>query len=735
MPPLRPVVLGAVLVGSLLAARATALADSPVTGAAPAAEAKALLADVESPAGFSTTTFATPSEAAAPVFVAATPDGTLYVSSDGNGSPESDRDCGCVLRLRDTDGDGRADEVKTFVADLDSPRGLVMVDERLIVFHPPAVTAFRDADGDGVAEERERLVSGIGFDPSDRPVGHTTNGLTLAIDGWIYAAIGDTGFLEAEGSDGRRLQLRGGGVVRFRPDGSGLERFARGTRNIVEVAVSPLLDMVARDTTDDGGSWNATLHAFTGLEDHGYPRRFVHFPEEIVTPLAADGGGSGTGACWIDEPWMPAAWNNAAFSCNRAAGRVFWNPLAVVGAGYEAGQEEFLKLPWATDLDVDAVGHIYAASWPGGQINRDGPDAGFIARITPDGPAPAALPDWKTASAAELVAVLAGPSHRRRLEAQRTLLRRKLVADAAAALEALASDAAAEPANRVAALFTLALGQGREAGPLLGQLAADPAISAWVVRALGDLAAAGIDVPREPLRAAVRSRDARTRREAVVAIVRLGDGGEARWLLPALADADPLVVHTAVEGLVRLANTAEQDVIDLCGEAVDAAAVPPEVNRQAARVLGEIHSDAGAEAVAARLDRTRDPLRRAALVHAGARLWRRESEWKGGSSRSRPDTTGPYCAAETWEASPLLEELVGVAVAAAASEELPTLARSIGLHRMPAEVIVPELVARGRNDADAMQALTIYFDLTGAEPPAEIRELLPAVAPPAGELP
>ena len=734
MPPLRPVVLGALLVGALLAAHATALADSPVTGA-PAAEARARLADVESPAGFSTTIFATPSEAAAPVFVAATPDGTLYVSSDGNGSPGPDLRRGAVLRLRDTDGDGRADEVKTFVADLDSPRGLVMVDERLIVFHSPAVTAFRDADGDGAAEEQERLVSGIGLNATERPAGHTSNGLTLAIDGWIYAAIGDTGFLEAEGSDGRRLQLRGGEVVRFRPDGSGLERFARGTRSIVEVAAGPLLDMVARDTTDDGGSWNATLHAFTGLEDHGYPRRFVHFPEEMVAPLVADGDGSGAGACWIDEPWMPAAWNNAAFSCDQAAGRVFRNPLAVVGAGYEAGQEEFLKLPWATDLDVDAVGHIYAASWQGSQINRDGPDAGFIARITPGGLAPAALPNWKTASPAELMAVLAGPSHRRRLEAQRTLLRRKLVADAAAALEALASDAAAEPANRVAALFTLALGQGREAGPLLGQLAADPAISAWAVRALGDLAAAGIDVPREPLRAAVRSRDARTRREAVVAIVRLGDGGEARWLLPALADPDPLVVHTAVEGLVLLAETAEQDVIDLCGEAADAAAVPPEVNRQAARVLGEIHTDAGAEAVAARLDRTRDPVRRAALVHAGARMWRRPCEGTVAGEAVRPETAGPYEHAENWKASPLLEELVGVAVAAAASEELPALARSIALHRMPPAVLVPELVARARDDADAMQALAIYFDLTGEEPPAEVRELLPAIAPPAGEQP
>jgi len=32
--------------------------------------------------------------------------------------------------------------------------------------------------------------------------------------------------MDAVGTDGRRLQHRGGGVIRFRPDGTGLELFA-----------------------------------------------------------------------------------------------------------------------------------------------------------------------------------------------------------------------------------------------------------------------------------------------------------------------------------------------------------------------------------------------------------------------------------------------------------------------------------------------------------------------------
>ena len=47
------------------------------------------------------------------------------------------------------------------------------------------------------------------------------------------------GFLQAEGTDGKKLQLRGGGVVRVRPDGTGLELYSRGTRNSCSTRLAP----------------------------------------------------------------------------------------------------------------------------------------------------------------------------------------------------------------------------------------------------------------------------------------------------------------------------------------------------------------------------------------------------------------------------------------------------------------------------------------------------------------
>ena len=218
------------------------------------------------PEGFDVTVFAAPPLVNYPVFVAAAPDGTLYVSSDGNGSLGRNPARGRIIRLRDTDGDGRADETKVF-CEVDAPRGLVWDHDRLYVMHPPHLSAYIDGDGDGTADEKRVLVRDLAFGYDKRPADHTTNGVSLGIDGWLYIAGGDFGFMDATGTDGRRLTHRGGGVIRVQPDGTGLELYSTGTRNILEVAISPRMELFARDNTNDGGGWNVRFHHFTGITD------------------------------------------------------------------------------------------------------------------------------------------------------------------------------------------------------------------------------------------------------------------------------------------------------------------------------------------------------------------------------------------------------------------------------------------------------------------------------------
>src|SRR2546430_168269 len=85
--------------------------------------AEQILQKVTFPEEFSATVFAAPPDVSYPVFISAAPDGTLFIGCDQNGSLGREPSRGSIVRARDTNGDGRADEFKVF-ARMDSPRGV-----------------------------------------------------------------------------------------------------------------------------------------------------------------------------------------------------------------------------------------------------------------------------------------------------------------------------------------------------------------------------------------------------------------------------------------------------------------------------------------------------------------------------------------------------------------------------------------------------------------------------------
>jgi putative membrane-bound dehydrogenase-like protein len=684
-------------------------------------KAAALRKDVKVPEGFDYTIFATPPAVNYPVFVSAAPDGTLYVSSDGNGSLDRKPHMGRVLRVRDTNGDGQADEVRAFVPDVDSPRGLVWDHDRVYLLHPPDISVYIDNDGDGVMDEEKTLVKGIGWTFKDRPADHGSNGLELGIDGWLYAAIGDFGFMEATGTDGRKLQLRGGGVIRVRPDGTGLELFANGTRNILEAAVSPLLDVFARDNTNDGGGWDVRFHHFSGFTEHGYPRLFKNFSGEFLEPLADYGGGSGCGAAWIDEPGIPAKWNNAPFTSDWGRDWVYHHGLTAKGATFTTTQEEFIHLPRPTDLDVDGNSAIYAASWKGATFTWVGPDAGFIARVTPQGFKPEPLPDFEKASDSELIKQLESPSHRRRLEAQRTLVRRQMPRNGLALLKPLAAEASdrAKPlATRVAAIFALTQAFGADANPSLVKLLKDESVAAWVLRALTDTAGPIKNVPTPTLLGALKSSDPRTRREAAFALARVGDAAQARAIAPLLADADPIVAHTAGQTLIRL------DASDACFGVVDNGDAAQTLRAGALRVLQSLHEPKVSDGLIARLGRETDPERRAGLITALCRLHSVDGPWKGDSWGTRPDTRGPYYQPEAWSETPKISATLKAALDRADSKEAAFIGRELSRHRIPAGDALDKLIARAATEPSLLPAIATQLANAESVPPSAIPLLI-----------
>ena len=124
---------------------------------------------------------------------------------------------------RDANGDRRGDGVRTLVSELNRPHGLAFHDGWLYIGETDAVARIRfDHQTGAVSGKLERVITGL-------PGGgnHWTRTLQKGPDGKIYVNVGSSCNVCIE-EDARRATL-----MRFNPDGSGLEIFAEGLRNTV----------------------------------------------------------------------------------------------------------------------------------------------------------------------------------------------------------------------------------------------------------------------------------------------------------------------------------------------------------------------------------------------------------------------------------------------------------------------------------------------------------------------
>jgi putative membrane-bound dehydrogenase-like protein len=687
-------------------------------------EEAAILKDVKVAEGFEATLFANSAAANYPVFVAAEPDGTLYVSSDGNGSLGRKPKRGRIIRLRDLDGDGRADETKVF-CEVDSPRGLVWDHDRLYLVHPPHLSEFIDADHDGVAEKQNILVNGIAFDFKDRPADHTTNGLSLGIDGWLYIAGGDFGFMKATGTDGKTLQHRGGGVIRVRPDGTGLEIYSTGTRNILEVAISPLMDMFARDNTNDGGGWNVRFHHFTGLDDHGYPRLYKNFNDECIQPLADYGGGSGCGAVYIDEPGF-GAWNNAPFTCDWGSGALWHHQVKPKGATFEETRkpEPFIKMTRPTDADVDGMSRVYCASWKGATFDWAGPDVGYIVQVKPKGFKAEPLPDFAKAKDAELVKAMESPSNRRRMDAQRELLRRKPAKSRIGDLAQIWTDKSKSLSARAAAVILLPNLEEQDLS--IEALWSHPELWSTALRSVEQidnptstmvLALAVLEEGSPTAKvAALRAMNAVAVRYPEARGVPMNEN-ELKLFVNALMSDDSVLAHVA-----RRSEPFEEGGKRLIA-AFDANGNDSKVQLALLGIAKAIHTPEVVTGLIERLAKATDPALRQGILAALCRLHFKEGEWKGDSWGTRPDTRGPYYQPEAWSETPKIAVALKDALAKATPEEAAFLVKELNRNRIQFNEAQQRILELAKKDPKVLPELAAQ--MAGAEEiPAEAVPLL-----------
>ena len=190
--------------------------NAPVRGmlfGADAVEETELQRRIQLPQGFHIDTFATGLPNAR--FMRFSAAGDLLVSSPREGT--------IFLLEADRDGDGAADAQHALLTGLNRPHGFDFHQGWLYVGETDAVRRIRfDPKTRSVQGELEAVVTGL-------PAGgnHWTKTLRFGPDGWMYVSVGSSCNVCQE-EDERRAAL-----LRFRPDGSEAQTFARGLRNAV----------------------------------------------------------------------------------------------------------------------------------------------------------------------------------------------------------------------------------------------------------------------------------------------------------------------------------------------------------------------------------------------------------------------------------------------------------------------------------------------------------------------
>ncbi|MGZ0166956.1 MAG: DUF7133 domain-containing protein [Planctomycetales bacterium] len=734
----------------------------------------AVISDVKAPDGFNVTLFGTPPDVNYPVCLAAAATGEVFVGVDEQGSLGKEPGRGKVLRCIDTDGDGQADKINTF-AKMDHPRGLFYDNGSLWVLHPPFLSVYHDDDLDGTADRHDTLITGISTDEvNKRGADHTTNGIRMGIDGWIYIAVGDFGFTEAKGTDGTVLARRGGGIVRVRPDGTEMEIHNWGQRNILDVCIDPFMNVFTRDNTNDGGGWDIRLSHLLQSGEYGYPSLYLNFTEESMPPLADYGGGSGCGAMFFHDLRWPDQFSNTLYTCDWGTSNVYRHNLPANGATFDPHQEVFLKIPRPTDIDVDGSGRMYVSSWKNGKFAYDGPNVGFVAQITPIDFTPKPFPQLDKLNEKQLVAFLSSPSAVARQHSQLEILRRHgaeikkrngkpiqttisegdVIANnhgpanvAVAELTILAMDSAAPLYGRVGAIYTLNQLAGESARDLLFKVSEDTDVREHALRALTDRKAGLDKLPLEPFIAALKDEDPRVRGQALICLGRIGrsEAGEAILPLTARAthqpkptaeplykQADPgrVIPHLAVRALQ---NT---NSVEACLKALEGPN-----SAGALWALKSMHNEAAVSGLIKSLSSVRHSETRQEILTTLIRLYYREGDYTGGWWGTRPDRTGPYYDRKTWEqteriaavvktfldqADPKTLELAGLQLAAHKVEikGLPTAA-SVATRKVEPEMAIeiakvdpsdPNLIGNLEPEIASYRALNTNGDAKRGEP-------------------
>jgi putative membrane-bound dehydrogenase-like protein len=199
----------------------------------PAAEAAATM---DAPAGLNVGLFAAEPDVQNPIAMAWDARGRLWIAENNT---YAERPIKMDARLRDRvlvfadrDGDGRADERKVFLDDLQQLTSVEVGLGGVWLLCPPRLLFVPDRNGDDVPDGPAKVVLD-GFDVAADNYHNFANGLRFGPDGWLYGRCGGScpGLVGRPGAAAEQRVRLEGGIWRYAPRSGRFETLCHGTTN------------------------------------------------------------------------------------------------------------------------------------------------------------------------------------------------------------------------------------------------------------------------------------------------------------------------------------------------------------------------------------------------------------------------------------------------------------------------------------------------------------------------
>ena len=394
-----------------------------------------------------------------------------------------------ITILEDSDGDGRADQVKDFVRGLNLATGLAFGHGGVYVLQLPYLLFYPDRDRDDVPDsDPEVLLTGFGMEDAQSVANH----LTWGPDGWLYGLNGSTSTCKIRGIEFQQ------GVWRYHPLTQEFELFAEGGGNIYGLAFDRKGNLFY---SSNGGAlfWHAVQGGYyrKSFGKHGPLHNLYAYDYfDHVKHTGVTGGHIVLGGTIYDADAFPETFHQSFIGANFLGHSASWWRVKPRGSTFEVAQVgTFFDShdTWfsPTDLALGPDGSIYVSDFHDKRTAHPDPDAewdrsnGRIYKIEAKGADTPSGLDLELLSSTTLVDLLGHSNGWYAAQARRILAHRR-DASTHGQLRDIISTSTNEDLT-LQAVWALHVSDGLD-DKLSSTLLSHPAeyVRAWIVRLLGD---------------------------------------------------------------------------------------------------------------------------------------------------------------------------------------------------------------------------------------------------------